>query len=505
MFKQELPRVKPEQVGISSRVLLQYLKRIKAADIEMHGLMIARHGKVCLEHWWAPYTKDTMHTCHSLGKSYVGTAIGVACTQGILSLNDRIVDIFADDIKRLGIEPIGNISHVTVEHVLMMANGMSKHPQTGEKLIDHYLTSQFDEEPGTIYHYNTAGSCMLGAIITRITGRTLLDYLTEYVFTKIGIEVDKMNWMTFKNGLHAAPGVATTTENNLRLALLYLQNGRWNGQQIIDEEWIRKATTKRIDNYPNSNPHPDYNSGYGYQLWMCAEPDCFRFAGGQNQDAFMCRKNDLVIATHEAGVEPRDGNSMLDIITELFLHPDLPEQLPDDPTGYAMLCDYLQECKLPDWKSSELPEDVNKWEGIYQVVEGRFHIEPELHALGDKNLNSDFFNREESFTHFISIQRAKDGLDISFDFVRIFARFDGKLVPVLTRGAMPPCTHTISVAYFKNGDLFIDTRYLQTEYTSFLRMHRTEDGMILNIRKESRVIPPRDVITNGIVLKKIIG
>ena len=333
MFKKELPRVTPEEIGISSRVLVEYLKRIKDADIEMHGLMIARHGKVCLEHWWAPYTKDLTHTCHSLGKSYVGTAIGVACTQGILSLNDRIVDIFSDDIRRLGIDPKGNIGKVTVEHVLMMANGMSRHPVTGEHLIDNYLSSNFDEEPGTVFHYNTAGSCMLGAIITRITGRTLLDYLTENVFVKTGIEMDRLNWMTFKNGLHAAPGVATTTENNLRLALLYLQNGQWEGQRIISEDWIRRATTKRISNYPNSNPHRDYNSGYGYQLWMCAEPDCFRFAGGQNQDAFMCRKNDLVIATHEGGVEPRDGNSMLDIISELFFRPDLPACLPPDPAG----------------------------------------------------------------------------------------------------------------------------------------------------------------------------
>ena len=502
MYKKELPRVTPEQVGISSRILLQYLKRIHAADIEMHGLMIARHGKVCLEHWWAPYTKDTMHTCHSLGKSYVGTAIGVACTQGILSLNDRIVDIFQEDIQRLGITPNENLNRLTVEHVLMMANGMSRHPDTGEKLIDHYLSSDFNEVPGTIYHYNTAGSCMLGAIITRITGRTLLDYLTEHVFTRIGIEMDKMNWMTFKNGLHAAPGVATTTENNLRLALLYLQNGRWEDQQIISEDWMERATSKRIENYPNSNPHKDYNSGYGYQLWMCAEPGCFRFAGGQNQDAFMCKKNDLVIATHEAGVEPRDGNNMLDIVTELFFRPGLPETLPEDPKGYAELCAYLETCRLPDWKSGAVPEDAASWEGIYEVTKGNFHIEPELHALGHRNMNSDFFNREETYTHFLSIERVEEGFAVCFDFVRIVARFDGKLIPVLTRGAMPPCTHTISTAYFEDGDLYISTRYLQTEYTSFLHLKKTAEGLMLDIRKESRVIPDRDVVIQGVELQK---
>ena len=506
MYKKELPRVTPESVGVSSRDLLKLFRRTDELGTELHGAMIARHGKVFCETWWKPYNKDTVHACHSFGKSYIGTAIGVAVTQGLITLDTKMADIFVDDIRRLGINTNGPLGELTVEHVLMMSNGMTRHPTAGEHLIDNYFTNDFNEKPGLKFHYNTSGTCMLGAIIPRLTGMTLFDYLTKYVFNKVGIETDKMNWMTFRSGLHAAPGVATTTENNLRLGMLYLRMGNWDGEQIVSSDYIERATTKRIETYPNHNPHPDANAGYGYQLWMNAEPGCYRFAGGQGQDALMCKKNDIVFAVHQSGIEPTDPNIVRDAVTEYLFHPDLPESLPEDPEGYAELKAYLDSRCIPDWESRPLPGDISDWEGIYEVKEGRFHIEPELHAVGNRNVNIDFYNRDKVDVKYVAIRKLDDRLEVCFDIARIIARFDGKLEPVDTRGAMPPYQTTVSTAYFEDEKtLCIDTKYLQTAFNTHICMVKDKDSIEMSMRKYCKVPQPqRDVIINGIKLERIV-
>ena len=116
----DLERVTPESVGISSRDLLLMIKELETCGTEPHGLMVTRHGKVALECWWAPFTRDTVHICHSFGKSYVATAVAAACTDGLLSVEDRIADLFREDMKELGIADEGNIAKLRVKHVLTM-------------------------------------------------------------------------------------------------------------------------------------------------------------------------------------------------------------------------------------------------------------------------------------------------------------------------------------------------------------------------------------------------
>ena len=182
MYKHEFERVTPESVGISSRKLKEMLIRLENCGTEMHGFMLERHGKIVAECWWAPYHKDMVHICHSFGKSYVATAIGLACTQGLLTLDDKIVDLFRTEIAEYGVEITSNLSRLTVAHVLTMSSGMSVHAPSGEHLLRNYLTTQVDKEPGSVFMYNTTGSCMLGAIICKITGKSVREYLTPRCF-----------------------------------------------------------------------------------------------------------------------------------------------------------------------------------------------------------------------------------------------------------------------------------------------------------------------------------
>lgn len=490
MFKKELERVRPEEIGVSSRTLLQMLKELENCGTELHGLMLERHGKVALECWWAPYTSQTAHICHSMGKSYVGTAVGLACTQGYLHVQDRMADLFAEEIAQYHIAVNDNMRKLTVEHVLMMANGMSVHPPSGEELVKNYLSSEFDHEPGTRFLYNTTGSCMLGAAVARVTGKNVRQYLEEEIFHKIGVESDKLEWLTFhKNHIHAAPGVASSTENNLRLGMLYLQNGIWDGERLIDEEWIRRATTRRIrTDVINKESHLDDGAGYGYQLWICPEPETFKFAGGHGQDVVMCRRNDLAVSVNQSA---NDGGSRAEneILSRYLLMPKLPDgPLPDDEEGYRELCDHISALKIKNRKRRDIPDDIDRWNGIYRVTDGEFHINTELRPSSDSNVYTDFYDHGDVNVKEVSIYHKDRILELVFDDgicrTRIEASLDGELKPVCSRGAIPIYTWTVSTAYAEKEMLIVETKFLQTCFWTKLVFRQEEEKITVKISKE---------------------
>lgn len=475
-MRKELERVTPESCGFSSRKMLEMIKKLEKCGTEMHGLMMTRHGKVFLEGWWAPYTKETVHICHSFGKSYVATALGVACTEGLVSVEDRIADIFREDLERLGVKDEGNMAKLRVKHVLAMANGMSIHALCGKDIVDNYLTTEVDLEPGSVFKYNTAGSCMIGEIVRRVTGKSVYDYMNEHVFRPCGFDTEHFYWMQFENGLHAAPGVSSCTENNLRLGMLYLQNGKWDGEQIIDAEWIRQASTKRIDNE---------DSGYGYQLWMYHKPESFRFSGGHGQDSLMSRPQDLVISINEAASEPHDVNAVYEIFDEYLLGEDLPDCLPEDPKAYEELKAYLASCSIPQPGASVSHGFKKDWEGVYTVTEGKFHLQPELRPNFILNVNDDFYTRHEPYVNTLEIRESEDGfLLITDGEPPIPVRLDGKWVPYPVQSEMPAYKYSCAAARFEADELIIDQWFYQTCFKTRMWLKREGDRVHVKIRKE---------------------
>ena len=471
-----LPRCTPESVGISSRRLLQFVRAMERGGTELHGLMLARHGKVILEGWWQPQTRDTVHICHSFGKSYVATAVGAACTDGLLSVEDRVMDFFPKEIAALGVKTEGGLDRLKVKHVLTMANGMSVHAMAGEKLVENYLTTPVDLVPGEKFMYNTAGSCILGEIVRRVTGRSLLDYLRERVLDPMGFDMEHFHWMTFKGGLHPAPGVASNTENNLRLGLLYLQDGAWQGQRLIDADWMRQATAKQIDN--------DLN-GYGYQLWIYRQPGSFRFCGGHGQDCFMSRQKDLALAINQAASEPHDMDVNFDLIDQYLFDADLADVLPEDPEGFAALTAYMAGRRLPDGAVQPVHGNADGWDGDYTLVSGGFHIHPELCPFGDENVNRDFYTLEDEWVHSLSIRRVEEGFRLTMNGDLAFtARLDGKLVPERVQSAMPAYDQSVATAVVERNSLTITQWFFQTCFKTRLEITRDGDRLRVRARKD---------------------
>ena len=234
-----LERITPEEAGISSRQVKKCIEELMHETTQMHGFMAARHGKVFAECWWAPFNSEMVHSNHSFGKSYTATAIGIAVTEKKLSLDEKMVDIFKDEIEERKICVPELTKKITVRHVLSMTNGHAANPSIEGDWIANYFTAAIEYEPGTRFLYNTSGACMLAAVVKKKTGENVKDYLTPRLFEKIGINAERFVWLKWPNGIDAEPATFATTEDNLRLAILYMNNGRWNDEQIVSEECIR--------------------------------------------------------------------------------------------------------------------------------------------------------------------------------------------------------------------------------------------------------------------------
>ncbi len=472
----ELLRATPESVGLSSQDLLHMLMELETCGTEPHALMIARHGKVVLECWWSPFERETRHICHSFGKSYVMAAVGAAVTDGLLSVEDRIADLFADDLKALGVSDSGNMAKLKVKHVLSMTNGMSVHAMPGEHMIENYLTTEVDLEPGSVFKYNTTGTCMLSEIVRRVTGRSVYDYANERIFQPIGINTDQLSWMTFKNGLHVAPGVSASTENNLRLGLLFLQNGRWGDAQVIDERFVQDATTKQIDNDV---------AGYGYQLWMHKQPGTFKFSGGHGQDSVMCRPLDLAFSIQQAASEPHDTDAYDAVMVKYLLDKPLPDTLPEDPDALAALRSYAASRHLPDGAAAPVHGFAKGWDGRYTITSGKFHVYPELVPFANTNVNRDFYDTDDEFAKTLVIRTGKKAVELIIDDrTTLVARLDGKRIPHETYCPMKSFQHECTTAVFEKDSLLVDTWFYQTCFKTKLWLTRQGDTLHLTVRKE---------------------
>jgi len=263
----DLPRSLPEAEGVSSRALQDLVDTLDR-DLEgIHSLMIVRHGKVIAEGWWSPYSAEGNHVLYSLSKSFTSTAVGFAVTEGKLSIFDRVVKFFPEDVPK---NADGNLKAMRIRDLLTMATGHQDEPPTDADTmsVKSFLAQPVPHKPGTHFRYNTAATFMLSAIVQKVTGETVVEYLRPRLFEPLGIE--KPVWESNFEGINLGGyGLRVRTEDIAKLGQLYLQKGEWNGKQLLPVEWVELATSKQMSN--GSNPDSDWDQGYGFQFWRCRQ------------------------------------------------------------------------------------------------------------------------------------------------------------------------------------------------------------------------------------------
>ena len=331
VYEQAFVRATPESQGISSDLFAALLRELDASkDTEMHHFMALRHGKVICECNFAPYPKGMWHITHSMCKSITGMAIGMLIEEGKLKLNENIYDIFSDHMNAFSkiFRPV-----ITVENLLTMTSGITFNESgivSGNDWLGSFLNASVNGKPGTEFQYNSLNTYVLSAIVTKRTGETLTEYLTPRLFGPLGIT--KYYWETCPKGITKGGwGLFLCAEDMAKLGQLYLQRGKWNGQQLVSEYWIEISTARHLKTQNDTY-------GYGYQLWMEQRPGSFEYNGMLGQNVIIYPDMDMVLVTNAGNKEMFQDCIMLNIIRKYFpvnYHPA--DVLPENPLSYSLL------------------------------------------------------------------------------------------------------------------------------------------------------------------------
>ena len=343
-----LPRSTPEAAGVSSAGILAFLAAAVQAKIELHGFMLARHGRVIAEGWWQPYGPQFNHTLYSLSKSFTSTAVGFAVAEGRLAVNDKVIKFFPDELPAVVGE---NLAALRVRDLLSMSVGSAKEPTHDmvkeENWVRSFLAAPIAHTPGSTFMYNSGATYMCSAIVQKLTSQRILDYLTPRLFEPLGIY--GATWEVCPRGINTGGwGLSVPTEALAKFGQLYLQKGVWQGRQLLPAAWIEEATTRKIQQSAPAKParpneQNDWLQGYGYQFWRCLH-NAYRGDGAFGQFMVVMPEQDAVVTINaEAG----NMQSELDLVWDHLLPALHTQPLPPDAANCARLQHTLSTLALP--------------------------------------------------------------------------------------------------------------------------------------------------------------
>jgi CubicO group peptidase (beta-lactamase class C family) len=321
-----LPRSTPEAQGISSEAILEFVEAADKSVNTFHSFMIVRHGKVISEGWWKPEKAGEPHILNSVSKSFNATAVGLAIQSGKLKLDDPVLKFFPGDAPA---DPSEYLKAMTVRDLLTMSGGHDTEPARGDSpSVKEFLAHPVVYRPGTHFLYNTMGSYMLSAIVTKVTGQTSLEYLKPRLFQPLGIESPRWDTSAEGNSL-GGYGLFLRTEDIAKLGQLYLQRGKWHGKQLIPRKWIEEATSRQISNENEGHAQigPDWVEGYGFQFWRCRH-NAYRADGAGGQFIVVMPDQDVVVAiTADSDNMQAELDAIWDHLLPAFHAKSIPENV----------------------------------------------------------------------------------------------------------------------------------------------------------------------------------
>ena len=309
-----LPRAQaPEKLD---EAFASYLQAVADNAEDLHSVMVLQHGKVLEEKFFVP---DTAHILHSVSKTFTSTAVGFAVSEGLLHLDDKIVDLFPESLPD---HVSDTLARVTIRHLLTMNSGHGTDPTGSTRSEDGDWVKGFMEwplqyEPGTCYCYNSLGTYVLSAAVQKVTGQKIVDYLNPRLWKPLGIK--KPFWQESPAGINTGGwGLYLKTEDLARMGLCLLNGGQYNGKQVIPADWVKEMSANQVPSVnaginerilkeiqaDPSNPanafysptESDWLQGYGYQMWRCRH-DAFRADGANGQYIIMIPEKNAVVVT----------------------------------------------------------------------------------------------------------------------------------------------------------------------------------------------------------------
>jgi CubicO group peptidase (beta-lactamase class C family) len=376
--KQSLPRSSPEAEGVDSAGVARFVSALEQRIDAVHSVMLVRHGKVVAEGWWGPYQASDRHVMYSVTKSFTSTAVGFAAQEKLLSVNDTILSHFPD---RAPPKPAEKMKEMRIRDLLRMSTGHAKDPSPDVKAtpdggwVKAFLASEVEDKPGTHFLYNSAGSYVLGAIVQKVSGKTLEEYLRPRLFEPLGL--GSPLWGKSPEGVNLGDGgIAIVTEDLAKFGQFYLQRGVWNGKRLLSEDWVDAATS--LQTASGGNPDSNWDAGYGYQFWR-NKVTGFRADGAFGQFSFVLPQYDVVLAV-TSGTSNMAG--VMDTVWEVLLPALRDRALPANPQALDQLKTKLGSLQLP-------PQAGNPNSSLAARVSGQRYGFPE-NELGIRTASVDF-------------------------------------------------------------------------------------------------------------------
>lgn len=336
----------PESVGLSSRDLLAFYKALDAYHLSTHSVVMARGDEIFSECYYAPFHKDFKHRMYSVSKSFVSVAVGFCVEDGLLSLDDPMIDFFPEYVNE---SCDGRVRSATVREMLRMETSRESNVNWFRSGTDDrtevYFRKSSDKYPNSLFAYDSPGSYMLTVIVERVTGKPFLEYLKEKVLLDIGFSRDAYCLKAPGGYSFGDSGVMCTATDLLRFARFVLNYGTFNGKRYMNADYLKEATTPHVST-------EDYgfrlhgSHGYGYQFWGAPE-GCFAMLGMGTQVALCDPKHDFVFVINSDNQgNPAHYECLYEALYRSVISRFSDGPLPEDPEGSAALADYVSSRRL---------------------------------------------------------------------------------------------------------------------------------------------------------------
>ena len=367
-----LPRSNPEAEGVSSKAIVEFLEAIPNTSHEFHSFMILRHGKVVAEGWWKPYNAHLKHTMYSVSKSFTATAVGFAVAEKKISVDDKVISFFPEDLPD-SVSPY--LSELRIKDLLSMSVGQAPDPTgniagNNDNWVRAFFSTPILYQPGSKFLYNSAASFMLSAIVQKVTGQRIADYLQTRLFNPLGIS--GIDWEINPQNINVGGwGLRLKTEDMAKFGQLFLQRGKWKGKQILPAFWIDEASTKKIDQDPTASQarkdSSDWLQGYCYQMWR-SRNNSYRGDGAFGQFILVLPEKDAVIVITS---ETPNMQSAFNLVWKYLLPAFHDGRLPADADASSMLKKKINGLSLPLLVSVPSAIEKNISGKTFNVNDGR--------------------------------------------------------------------------------------------------------------------------------------
>ena len=491
---QALARSIPEAEGISSEAITNFLEAVGKSKNEFHSFMMLRHGKVIAEGWWNPYRADLKHTLYSTSKSFTATAVGFAVSEKRLTVNDKVVSFFPNDVPKI-ISP--HLAELSVKDLLTMSAGQFPEPsyisRRDTNWAKAFLATPIVNKPGTKFLYNSLCTYMLSAIVQKVTGEKIIDYLTPRLFKPLGIE--GMDWEIDPLSINVGGwGLRLKTEDLAKFGQLFLQKGMWKGQQILPAAWVEEASTLKIIQNPDlaqeKKDASDWQQGYCYQMWRCRN-NAFRADGAFGQYIIMMPDQDAVIVITS---ETPDMQDELNLVWKHLLPAFQKDKLATDKNKAEVLKQRLSTLALlPPKKSNNSPI-------IKDILGKTFSLSPNTQFV--QNLSFQF----KGDVCEVSLKNNMGTYKLSFGAGQWLNGETAKLGPSLVAGAknhfigLPPSKVAGSFRWENDSTLMLILRYIDSPHSETYTCHFDKNNLTVDYQysfNKSKIEVLKGVVAQG--------